>query len=72
MSAEDTAITHNVETLRRDGTLTARFDTAEAGDRAARRAMEAAYNGEQPVPFHELVREEQRKMLHVVRDDDAE
>ena len=113
MSAEDAAIKRNVETLRRDGTVVARFDTAqdaaawradmrracraaglrirtgladaddriawtwhvhhvltEAGDRAARRAMEAAHNGEPRVPFHELVREEQRKMLRVVRDDE--
>jgi hypothetical protein len=39
----------------------------EADDRAARRAMEAAYKGEPCVPFHQLVREEQRKMLQVVR-----
>jgi hypothetical protein len=44
----------------------------EAGDRAARRAIDAAYNGESRVPFHELVREEQRKMLRVVRDDDKQ
>ena len=43
----------------------------EAGDWAARRAMEAAYNDEPRVPFHELEREEQRKMLRVVRDDEA-
>jgi hypothetical protein len=115
MSAEDAAIKRNIETLRRDGTVVVRFDTAkdaaawraamrrackvaglrirsglanaddriawtwhvdhvltEAGDRAAHRAMDAAYNGEPRVPFHELVREEQRKMLRVVRDDDTE
>ena len=39
----------------------------EASSRAARRAMEAAFSGEDlPVPFHELVREEQRKMLRLV------
>jgi hypothetical protein len=33
--------------------------------------MEAAYDDDQPhVPFHELVREEQRKMLRVVRPGD--
>lgn len=112
MSAEDAAIKRNIEILRRDGTVVARFDTAEdaaawraamrracraaglrirtglanaddriawtwhvdhvlteAGDRAARRAMETAYNGEARVPFHQLVREEQRKMLQVVRDE---
>jgi hypothetical protein len=31
----------------------------EAGDRAARRAMEAAYKDEPRVPLHELEREEQ-------------
>jgi hypothetical protein len=43
----------------------------EAAERAARRAIEAAYSDEPRVPFHELVREEQRKMLRVVlpRDD---
>jgi hypothetical protein len=44
--------------------------TTEAGQGAARRAMEAGYNGEPHVPFHQLVREEQRKMLRVVRDND--
>jgi hypothetical protein len=47
-------------------------ELTEAGERAARRAMEAAYNGEPRVPFHELVREEQRKMLRVVGADEAE
>jgi hypothetical protein len=43
----------------------------EAAERAARRAIETAYSDEQPrVPFHELVREEQRKMLRVVKSDD--
>ena len=44
----------------------------EADERAARRAIEAAYNDEPRVPFHELVREEQRKMLRVVWNDDHE
>lgn len=39
----------------------------EAASRAARRAIEFALSGEQPPPaFHELVREEQRKMLRLV------
>jgi len=43
----------------------------EAEHRAARRAIEAAYGGDEPrVLFHELVREEQRRMLQVVRSDD--
>jgi hypothetical protein len=43
----------------------------EAETRAARRAIEAAYGDDQPkVPFHELVREEQRGMLRVVRPSD--
>jgi hypothetical protein len=47
-------------------------EVTEADERAARRAIEAAYNDELRVPFHELVREEQRKMLRVVRDDGKE
>jgi hypothetical protein len=43
----------------------------EAEDRAARRAIDATYNDEPRVPFHQMVREEQRKMLHVVRDDET-
>jgi hypothetical protein len=43
----------------------------EAGDRAARRAMEAAYNDGPRVPIRELEREEQRKMFRVVRDGEA-
>jgi hypothetical protein len=40
----------------------------EAAERAARRAIDAAYGDNQPrVPFHELAREEQRKMLRIVR-----
>jgi hypothetical protein len=114
MSAEDAAIKRDLEKLRRDGSVVARFDSAEeaaawraamrracrtaglrirtglanaddriawahhvdhvvteAAERAARRAMEAAYDDDQPhVPFHELVREEQRKMLRVVRPGD--
>jgi hypothetical protein len=113
MSAEDAAIKRDLEKLRRDGSVVARFSSAEdaaawraamrracrtaglrirtglanaddriawiyhvdhelteAGERAARRAMEAAYNGKPPVPFHQLVREEQRKMLRVVRPGD--
>lgn len=46
-----------------------RADCDGRGERAAHRAIEAAYNDEPHVPFHELVREEQRKMLHVVRED---
>ena len=39
----------------------------EASSRAANRAIEAAFSGEaSPTPFHELVREEQRKMLRLV------
>jgi len=38
----------------------------EAAERAARRAMEAAYNDQPRLPFHQLVREEQRKMLRIV------
>jgi hypothetical protein len=114
MSAEDAAIKHDLEKLRRDGTVVARFDSAddaaawraamrracrtaglrvrtglanaddriawawhvdhvvtEAEERAARRAIEAAYSDDQPsVPFHELVRVEQRMMLRVVRSND--
>ena len=115
MDAHDDAISRQVDVLRRDGTVVARFNSGkeatawraamrracraaglrirtglsnaderiawvwhvdhvltEAGERAARRVIEAAYNDEPRVPFHELVREEQRKMLRVVRDDDAE
>ncbi len=43
----------------------------EAAERAARRVVDAAYSDDRPrVPFHELVREEQRRMLRVVRSDD--
>jgi hypothetical protein len=114
MSAEDAAIKHDLEKLRRDGSVVARFGSAEeaaawratmrrtcrsaglgirtglanaddrlawvyhidhvvteAAERAARRAIEAAYSDDQPrAPFHELVREEQRRMLRVVRSDD--
>ena len=38
--------------------------TTEADERATRRALEAAYNGE-------LACEEQRKLLRIVRDDDT-
>ncbi len=116
MSAEDTAIKHDLEKLRRDGSVVARCDSAEeaaawraamrracraaglrirtglanaddriawvyhvdhvvteAAERAAHRAIEAAYSDDQPrVPFHELVREEQRKMLTVVHSSDDE
>jgi hypothetical protein len=45
----------------------------EAAERAARRAIEAAYSDDQSqVPFHELVREEQRKMLWAVRSRNGE
>jgi hypothetical protein len=114
VSAEDAAIKHNLEKLRRDGSVVARFGSAEeaaawrammrrvcraaglrirtglanaddrvawahhvdhivteAETRAASRAIEAAYSDDQPqVPFHELVREEQRRMLRVVRSND--
>ena len=43
----------------------------EAENRAARRAIDATYNDEPRVPFHQMVREEQRKMLQVVRDDET-
>jgi hypothetical protein len=110
MSAEDAAIKHDLEKLRRDGSVVARFSSAEeaaawraamrrvcrtaqlrirtglanaddriawawhvdhvvteAESRAACRAIEAAYSDDQPrIPFPELVREEQRKMLRVV------
>ncbi len=114
MGSEEAAIARQVDVLRRDGSVVARFDSGEdaeewraamrracraaglrvrtglanadariawayhvdhqlteAGERAARRAMDAANNGEPRVPFHELVREEQRKMLRVVRDDET-
>jgi hypothetical protein len=111
VSAEDAVVKRDLEKLRRDGSVVARFGSAEdaaawraamrracqaaglrirtglanaddqiawvyyadhvvteAAERAARRAMEAAYSDDQPhVPFHELVREEQRRMLQVVR-----
>jgi hypothetical protein len=114
MSAEDAAIKHDLEKLRRDGSVVARFGSAEeasawravmrhacrsaglrvrtglansddrmawtwhvdhvvteAEDRAAHRAIEAACSDDQPhVPFHELVREEQRKILRVVRSNE--
>ncbi|HEY5987557.1 MAG TPA: hypothetical protein VIV12_14460 [Streptosporangiaceae bacterium] len=39
----------------------------EASSRAASQAIEAAFSGEAPpAPFHELVRQEQRKMLRLV------
>ena len=38
----------------------------EAAERAARRAMEAAYSGQPRLPFHQLVRQEQRKMIRIV------
>lgn len=46
--------------------------STEASKRASQRAIEAAYNDEPRIPFYELVREEQRKMLRVVRDEDPE
>ena len=114
MSAEDAAINRDLERLRRDGSVVARFGSAEdaaawrtamrracraaglrirtglanaddriawvyhvdhvvteAENRAARRAIEAAYGDDRPrVPFQELVREEQRRMLRVVRPSD--
>jgi hypothetical protein len=48
-----------------------RPERTEAEDRAARRLIEATYDETAPkVPFHELAREEQRKMLRVVHSDD--
>ena len=45
----------------------------EASSRAARRAMEAAFSRDgQLFPFHELVREEQRKMLRLVPQADQD
>jgi hypothetical protein len=42
----------------------------EAEEHAAQRVMEAIYADDEPrVPFHKLVRDVQRKMLRVVRDD---
>ena len=42
----------------------------EASSRAAARAMDAALSGgTPPAPFHELVRQEQRKMLRLVPGD---
>jgi hypothetical protein len=113
MGSQDAAVARQVDRLRRDGSLVARFNSGEeaaawraairracraaglrirtglanaderiawvyhvdhtlteAGERAARRAMETAYNGEPRVPFHQLVREEQRKILRVVRDNE--
>jgi hypothetical protein len=45
----------------------------EAAERTANRAIEAGYSDHKPrVPFHELVREEQPKMLWVVRSGDGQ
>jgi hypothetical protein len=109
MSAEDAVIERDLAKLRRDGTIVARFETAEdvgawradirracraaglrirtglanaddriawvchvdhvvteAAERAALRAMEAACNDQPRLPFHQLLREEQRKMLRIV------
>jgi len=114
MGTQDADIDRQVDALRGDGTVVARFESAdeaaawraamrracrtaglrirtglanaderiawvwhidhvltEAGERAARRATEAAYNDEPRVPFRELEREEQKKMLRVVRDEEA-
>jgi hypothetical protein len=38
----------------------------EAAERAARRALEAAYGDQPHLLFHQLAREEQRKMLRIV------
>jgi chemotaxis regulatin CheY-phosphate phosphatase CheZ len=113
MSAEDAVIERDLEKLRRDGSVVARFDTAEdagawradirracraaglrirtglanaddriawayhvdhvvteAAERAARRAMEAVHSDQPRLPFHQLVREEQRKMLRIVTPGD--
>ncbi len=109
MSSDDTTLHHNLDVLRRDGSVVIRFATAEeaaewraairkaargaalrvrtgvvgegevawahhvdhvvtdAELRAASRVMGAAVTGDAPLaPFHELVRQEQRKMLRVV------
>lgn len=41
-------------------------EVTEASRRASERAIEAAYAGEVTAPFHELVRQEQRKMLRAI------
>jgi hypothetical protein len=113
VSAEDEGLKGDLEKLRRDGSVVARFDSAEdaarwraglrgacraaglrvrtglanaddriawvhhidhvvteAAQRASLRAIQAAYDDDEPsVPFHELVRDEQRKMLRVVQDE---
>jgi hypothetical protein len=109
MRAGYAGIERDLEKLPRDGSVVARFDTAEdagawradirracraaglrirtglanaddriawvyhvdhvvteAAERAARRAMEAAYGDQPHLLFHQLVREEQRKMLRIV------
>ena len=109
MRAGYAGIARDLEKLRQDGSVVARFDTAEdagawradirracraaglrirtglasaddriawvyhvdhvvteAAERAARRALEAAYGDQPPLPFHQLVREERRKMLRIV------
>lgn len=112
MTAEDERLIGDLARLRRDGSVVARFDSADAaaqwragirrlcrsadlrirtgranGDsrivwathvdhivtdaaqRAAQRAIAAAYSGDADrAPFHELVRDEQRKMLHIIRE----
>lgn len=115
MNAEDDAeLKGDLEKLRRDGSVVARFGSAEdaahwraamrracraaslrvrtglsnaddriawahhvdhvvteAARRASLRAVQAAYEDDKPrVPFHELVRDEQRKMLRTVQDDE--
>jgi hypothetical protein len=111
MSAEDAAIKRDLEKLRRDGSVVARFGSAEeaaawratmrrtcraeglrirtglanaddriawayhvdhvvteAAERAARRAMEAAYTDDEPgVPFHELVLQRQFVIMGAFR-----
>lgn len=115
MGAEDEGLKGDLEKLRRDGSVVARFDSAEdaaqwratmrracrsarlrvrtglanaddrvawahhvdhvvtkAEEHAAQRVMEAMYADDEPrVPFRELVRDEQRKMLRVVGDGDS-
>src|SRR5260370_28118889 len=114
MGSEEAAIARQVDVLRRDGSVVARFDSGEdaeewraamrracraaglrirtglanaderiawvyhvdhvlteAENRAARRAIDVAYNDEPRVPFHQMLREEQRQMLQVVRDDET-
>jgi hypothetical protein len=57
------------EQPQRDGSVRAVTDAVMD---AAARAMDAAFSGAERRPFHELVREEQRKRLTVVGDTPTE